>query len=214
MTLALALWSAGASWGASASPVIYDPASRSVTNWSTEMAVHLDAGAVDIAKHRSLRCVKLNNYWCLKDMGWRGRVGRDLDAHTAFADGYFAARAAVRNMRTAYVKHGRSSALQIMQAYAPSDDCVGSTAGRRADGTCKWGYNPTEKYALLVSKGVADAANSDLRLFDSSGKANEAALVRFLQNMSAFETGGLVVKADTIRRGICLEDETCMPEPR
>lgn len=194
--------------GAKSTPT-YDSSTRSVSNWESQAAIHLGITDEALTKNKYPRCVKLNNYWCLKDVGWAGSVGRDNDRHTAFLDGNMAARAAVRNFRTAYLKHGRKTAFQIMSVYAPPDDCVGSKAGTRKDGSCVWGKNPTEKYAISVASGVARSSSTDLFLFDSDGVANEDKLVKFLQNMALFELGGLTVSADTIKRGICLENSTC-----
>lgn len=150
----------------------YDAASRVVSNWKEQSVAHLGVAESDLAKHKFLRCIKLNNYWCLKDMGWNGRLGRDADNHTAFVNGEMAARAAVRNFRTAYSTRGRKTAFQIMSVYAPPDDCNGSKAGTRPDGTCIWGKNPTETYAKKVAEGVADSSDTDLLLFDAQGRAD------------------------------------------
>lgn len=191
------------------SNAIFDGAKKSMTNWELEAVAHLGVTQEMLAKHKYLRCVKLNNYWCLKDVGWNGSVGRDSDGHTAFLDGSMAARAVVRNFRTSYFKHGRKTAFQIMSVYAPPNDCIGSLAGTRKDGTCIQGKNPTEKYAIRVARGVSDNSDADLLLFYANGVANESNLVKFLQNMSSFEIGGLIVSSDTIKRGICLENSTC-----
>ena len=187
--------------------VTFSPDRKEVSNWKAQAAVHLNVKPETLAKYESLRCVKLNNYWCLKDVGWVGVIGHDSDNHTAFSDGFFAARAAVRNFRTAYVISGRKSALGIMSVYAPPDDCIGSKGGMRPDGTCIKGKNPTEQYALTVSKGISTDINADLVLFDSQGHATDA-LVRFLIEMSVFELGIAPTEA-TVRRGICLEDARC-----
>lgn len=186
----------------------YDRGSSSVSNWKSQAYKHLSVDSETLKNHPYKRCIKLNNYWCLKDVGWNGRVGRDNDNHTAFKNGYFAARAAARNLRTAYIRHNRKSALQIMVVYAPTYDCIGSNAARRSDGTCIDGANDSKKYAKSVSKGITDDIDEDLELFDSEGRATRN-LVLFLENMSAFEIGRLKVTRETIEKGICLENDTC-----
>lgn len=187
-------------------PSKFNAVQKAVSNWPSEALTHLSVTQTGLDNHKSLRCIKLNNYWCLKDIGWNGRLGRDSDSHTAFRNGYYAARAIVRNTRTAYFSHGRQSALELMKAYAPSSDCIGSNAGRRSDGSCIR-HNPTEKYARAAAKGITNDINVDLKLFDKNGNATDA-LVRFLQNLSKFETG-LTAKESTIRKGICMENNTC-----
>lgn len=191
-----------------AESVTYNQSSKSASNWRTEGQLHLGVSESELDAHKKKRCVKLNNYWCLKDVGWLGGIGKDSDDHTAFKDGYHAARAAVRNFRTAYIKHNRKSAFAIMSAYAPPNDCVGSNAARLADGTCKLGKNPTKLYSMKVISGITDDIHADLMLFDSNEVATEA-LLKFLINMSNFETGGLSVIETTIRKGICMEANVC-----
>lgn len=117
-------------------------------------------------KHKYKRCIKLNNYWCLKNFGWNGGVGVDSDNHTVFSNGYYTVRAAVRNTRTAYVRHGRKSALSIMRVYAPRSDCIGSDGARRSDGSCIYGNNDPEQYAKSISRGITQDIHADLMLFE------------------------------------------------
>lgn len=184
--------------------------SKFVDNWRAQAVANLvdSEGSPltmsEIDGRNLLRCIKLNNYWCLKDVGWLGGVGSDSDNHTAFRGGEWAARAAVRNFRTAYFTHGRKSALQIIKAYAPSTDCVGSRAAQRADGSCVGGYNRPEEYARMLVKGTPFGIRDDLRLFDDQGNATEN-LLSFLRNVSGFEMGGVFASDDVIRKGISME---------
>lgn len=186
----------------------FNQQSGEVSNWQTEAATHLNVEQSVLAARKDIRCIKLNNYWCLKDVKWAGRVGKDSDSHTAFRDGYYSARAAVRNFRTAYSKHGLKSASALMSVYAPSDDCIGSKKAQKPDGSCIYGKNDPAQYARLAAKGITKDIDADLVLFDKNGNATSS-LVIFLKNMSAFELGGLHVSESTISKGICLEDASC-----
>ena len=189
---------------------VFDKSTKSVSNWKSEATEHIGFGPDDFQRKEGLRCVKLNNYWCLKDFGWQGGIGHDSDNHTAFVNGNMAARAAVRNLRTSYIKHKRLSAFAVMSTYAPPDDCIGSNTARKADGTCIYGKNQTTLYAKRVASGITDDLNADLSLFDAQGNATES-LVIFMSNISSFELAGAKVDDETIRKGICLEDNTCKP---
>ncbi|NKC11708.1 MAG: hypothetical protein GKR94_05745 [Gammaproteobacteria bacterium] len=189
----------------------YDLESRLVNNWKSEAISHLIITEQQLERHKTVRCMKLNNYWCLKDFGWKGRLGKDSDHHTAFKTGFWAARAIVRNTRTAYIRRKRKSAFQIMEAYAPPRDCVGSKAATRRDGSCIYGRNPVHLYAKSVIEGITNDVSAELKLFDEKGDATEAP-VTFLQNLSSFEVGGRRVRESTIRRGICMETGAC-PHP-
>jgi len=190
----------------------YDPQSDRITNWRLEALRHLrkqNGGKylkitdAELSTHKYLRCIKLNNYWCLKDLGWgwQGRLGLDSDLHTGFSSAVWGARAAVRNFRTAYVKHGRESALEILSVYASSSDCVGSDAARDSDGNCIEGNNAPEAYARTAIRGITDDINEDLRLFNDDGSATENLRI-FLRNMSGVEIGQLFASPELIDEGI------------
>lgn len=192
---------------ASAQPT-FNENNMEVENWQQEALKNLKVDRESLLNHKNLRCIKLNNYWCLKDVGWNGGIGRDEDGHTAFSYGAYAARATVRNLRTAYSIHKRFSALAIMQSYSPSDDCIGGNKARSKDGSCLYGKNPVFEYAKFVSKGITDDIEDDLDLFDENGNATNS-LILFMRNLSYFETGGIEANIETIEIGICLENGSC-----
>lgn len=193
-------------------PPTFNTAKYFVSNWKDQAKTHLNVTDDDLKKNN--RCIKLNNYWCLKNVsgGWNGTLGSDQDRHAAFVDGAYAARAAVRNFRTAYFKHNRKSALQIMSYYAPDSDCIGSGAATNSDGTCVNGHNNSKAYATYVIKGIAGDIDADLQLFDVNGVANEKNMTVFLQNLSKVELAGAKVSAELIKKGICMEVAKC-PHP-
>lgn len=109
-----------------AQPASYDPAARAVSNWQAEALRSLDPkllglGAVLLGVERPVisRCVKLNNYWCIKRARWTGEVGGDEEGHTGFASADNGADAAVALLRRYYVDFGRRSALDIVRRWAP-----------------------------------------------------------------------------------------------
>jgi hypothetical protein len=67
------------------------------------------------------RCVKLNNYWCIKSARWQGEIGQDEDGHVAFATPERAADAALMLLRRYYLAHERKSALDIVRRWAPAE---------------------------------------------------------------------------------------------
>ena len=76
------------------------------------------------------RCLKLNNYWCLKaptNRYWLGQTGRDSDGHARFRHPVYAARAFARVMRTYHYTHGLTTPQDIVKRYAPSIDCPNPT---------------------------------------------------------------------------------------
>lgn len=66
------------------------------------------------------RCVRLNNYWCIKGKAWVGELGQDKDGHAAFATPLDGAIAAARLLRRYYIDHHRKSALEIVGHWAPA----------------------------------------------------------------------------------------------
>ena len=45
------------------------------------------------------RCIRLNNYWCIKKAGWTGEVASDSEGHVAFSSSLEGAMVAVRLLR-------------------------------------------------------------------------------------------------------------------
>lgn len=116
----------------------FRPLSREVTNWRREAAASLDApllAAVSIrlgGEPRAVsRCVRLNNYWCIKRAGWAGEIAADAEGHVAFASAQEGAVVAAVLLRKYYVEYGRHSAQAIVSRWAPAN-CGFGAAGARA----------------------------------------------------------------------------------
>lgn len=195
-----------------ANEVIFDTSKYEVSNWREQASksLEIDSAKLDVLGEK--RCVKLNNYWCLKDMNWNGSLGRDSDRHAAFQEAELGARAAARNLRTAYFLRGRKTAFEVMSTYAPPTDCIGSNAARLKDGTCKNGYNPTLKYATTIAGKINKGPHDDMELFDRSTKMANGSLAAILQAIAKFETG-ISVKSELVLKGICLENDSCDSDP-
>jgi hypothetical protein len=108
-------------------PPSYQPARRTVDNWRFESALNLDLSpilALGVAVGADLaqtpRCVKLNNYWCIKRAGWNGEIAADSDGHVAFASALEGAAVAALLLRRYYVDYGRHSARAIVSHWAPA----------------------------------------------------------------------------------------------
>jgi hypothetical protein len=109
-------------------PALFQAQERAVTTWRVEAARDLAPGpiaglaaAFDLGRPLVTRCVKLNNYWCIKRAGWNGEVGFDDEGHTAFASAEYGADAAVSLLRRYYRDYGRTSALAIVRRWAPAE---------------------------------------------------------------------------------------------
>ncbi len=104
----------------------YAPQSRAVDNWRFESALALDltpGAAVAFAFGRepdTPRCVKLNNYWCVKKAGWSGEIAADADGHVAFASAREGAAVAAQLLRRYYVDYHRRSGREIAARWAPA----------------------------------------------------------------------------------------------
>lgn len=111
------------------------PIERAVSNWRLEAAWSLDASprllADLIANDRpgTPRCVKLNNYWCVKRAGWAGEIAADSEGHVAFASASEGAVVAAMLLRRYYLVYNRRSAQAILSRWAPAQ-CGGIGAAR------------------------------------------------------------------------------------
>jgi hypothetical protein len=129
------------SGGAALPPITarYEAGPREVTNWRFE--------AVDDLQPKSLvvlaalfraerpvvsRCVKLNNYWCIKSARWNGELATDSEGHVGFASADHGADAAANLLRRYYLNFGRKSALDIVRRWAPAECNIATSLGGAA----------------------------------------------------------------------------------
>jgi hypothetical protein len=67
------------------------------------------------------RCVRLNNYWCVKGVGWNGMLAADAEGHVAFASAEEGAAVAALLLRRYYLSYSRRSAQAIVSRWAPTE---------------------------------------------------------------------------------------------
>ena len=149
----------------------FRPQSREVTNWRLEAARNLDSPA---AFALSLlfgetpaalpRCVKLNNYWCIKRAGWAGEIAADAEGHVAFASAAEGAQTAALLLRRYYVDFGWKSAQAIVSHWAPAQ-CGISIGGARVGSLAVRGLGGTLRARWLAAhrggaKGTAGVRRS------------------------------------------------------
>jgi hypothetical protein len=131
MALAAALVAALAPWRALPQPPSLEPtfltAERAVDNWRREAAFALDLPAERAAAlllGREIggmsRCVRLNNYWCVKKAGWTGEIASDAEGHVAFASAADGAAVAAVLLRRYYLDFDLRTARAIVQRWAPA----------------------------------------------------------------------------------------------
>lgn len=178
LVLSLALGQTGAdgpSLGAIVAPgVTFRPREREVSNWRREAATHLDASPGTVANvllgrdsAAVTRCVRLNNYWCVKRAGWSGEIAADRDGHVAFASAAEGATVAALLLRRYYVDYGRHSAMAIVSHWAPAACGAPAIAVRRgtlaADGLAATGIGHTLRARWLAGHGRRVAGRSFTR---------------------------------------------------
>jgi hypothetical protein len=122
--------------GVEAPSATFSTEARAVSNWRGEALqdlspLPLSALAVALGAERPVitRCVKLNNYWCIKSARWNGEIGADDEGHTGFASAERGADAAVRLLRRYYLEFDRKSALDIVRRWAPAECRVAGSSG-------------------------------------------------------------------------------------
>ena len=105
----------------------YRPAERAVDNWRRQGALNLDLApeqALALVLGRDFkglsRCVRLNNYWCVKKAGWTGEIASDNEGHVAFASAAEGAAGAAQLLRRYYVDFGLHSSRAIVRRWAPA----------------------------------------------------------------------------------------------
>ena len=108
-------------------PPVFVPTDRAVSSWRTEGTEHLTLSADQLAAFRDpgpaprvARCVKLNNYWCIKKAGWDGEIAADGEGHVAFASAVEGAAVAALLLKRYYVDFNRHTAIAIISRWAPA----------------------------------------------------------------------------------------------
>jgi hypothetical protein len=107
--------------------ITYRPSDRSVSNWRWESIRHLDLDPANTALFlagkepaRLPRCIRLNNYWCIKSARWDGEIATDKEGHVAFSTAQEGAAVSVALLRRYYLEFGRKSAMSIVSRWAPA----------------------------------------------------------------------------------------------
>ena len=139
LALGLALAAPGALGTLLSPEVTFRPRERSVDNWHWQAAANLVASpgtraalALGHDPAAVSRCVRLNNYWCIKRGGWSGEIAADADGHVAFVSAAEGATVAALLLRRYYLDFGRRSALAIVSRWAPAS--CGAVVARRGPG--------------------------------------------------------------------------------
>ncbi|KQP81035.1 hypothetical protein ASF57_15660 [Methylobacterium sp. Leaf117] len=118
---------------------VYEAETRVVSNWQFEAGASLQPTSLAlVARYATAapafvaRCVKLNNYWCIKRARWSGEIGGDTEGHTGFATASDGADAAAQLLRRYYREYERRTALSIVRRWAPAECRIGGAplAGR------------------------------------------------------------------------------------
>ena len=138
-------------------PAVFRPATREVSNWRAEAAAALallPLQALGLRYGSEIaglsRCVRLNNYWCIKRAGWAGEIAADGEGHVAFSSSGEGALVAAVLLRRYYVDFKRHSALDIVSHWAPAN-CGGGVA----KGVAPRGLRLTLRARFLASRGHA-----------------------------------------------------------
>ncbi|HEV2572492.1 MAG TPA: hypothetical protein VGU72_12225 [Beijerinckiaceae bacterium] len=123
-------------------PALYMPADRAVSNWRVQAVLHLETDLsrrlrmLSAQEHANLpRCIRLNNYWCVKSARWSGEIATDNAGHVAFSSADEGAAVAAQLLRRYYLDFNRKSALAIISRWAPAEcggPVVASVGGSRS----------------------------------------------------------------------------------
>ncbi len=107
-------------------PPNFRTATREVDIWRREAALALDVSpeaGLSLLTGDEIRgvtrCVRLNNYWCIKRAGWAGEIAADSEGHVAFSSAREGAAVAALLLRRYYVDFNLKTARQIVSRWAP-----------------------------------------------------------------------------------------------
>lgn len=147
---------------------VYRPAQRAVSNWRLQAALNLEAPAQAIFRFVTFnepaslpRCVRLNNYWCVKSARWNGEIASDAEGHVAFSSAHEGALVAAQLLRRYYVDYNRKSALAIVSRWAPAE-CAATpvVAGRVRTAGVGRKTRPASRANALATRGIQNTARA------------------------------------------------------
>jgi len=161
----------------------YEPESREVTNWRSEAMDALEpkpvvAMAALFRAERPFvtRCVKLNNYWCIKSARWNGELATDSEGHVGFVSADHSADAAANLLRRYYMDYNRKSALDIVRRWAPAECNVATGIGGIAMLAVR-GIGGTVRAQYLASRRKKGGAVRYTAKAGPSGKLGRVSMV-------------------------------------
>ena len=137
----------------------YSPSSRLVSNWRLQSAFRLALSQDSLAAllqdepvEFKPRCIKMNNYWCIKHSNWTGEIAYDQEGHVAFSSAQDGALAAAVLLRRYYVDFHLTSAKAIISRWAPPDCGLGQISAPVAKALAPRGLRNTLRARFLASK--------------------------------------------------------------
>lgn len=151
---------------------LYRAEAKEVSNWRTETVQALEpkpvaalAALFKAGRPVVTRCVKLNNYWCIKSARWDGEVGKDEEGHVGFASADRGADAAATLLRRYYLDFNRKSALDIVRRWAPAECNIATGIGglavlavRGIGGTVRAKWLASNRGVKLTAQGKSGQA--------------------------------------------------------
>lgn len=101
-------------------------------DWRAEALASMEVTEEELDAHTALRCIKLNNYTCLRlakgaSYNWNGQTGLDYGRHIAFSKPEYSLRAQMRDY-CSKKRRGVVSARDVKNANQPWCDTLGSHA--------------------------------------------------------------------------------------
>ncbi|HEY8580258.1 MAG TPA: hypothetical protein VIL72_10260 [Beijerinckiaceae bacterium] len=148
---------------------VYRTADRAVSNWRLEAARALEASPERLtrivltdAPGRLPRCVRLNNYWCVKRAGWSGEIAADGEGHVAFSSAHEGAVVAAQLLRRYYMDLGRKSAQAIVSRWAPAECVAVALPARRPAAAGTGAARPAPRSAAdhLTTRGIGNTVRA------------------------------------------------------
>lgn len=137
----------------------YLPEQLMVSNWRWQAAqsldladAHIEALAIGQTDAFKPRCIKMNNYWCIKHSNWNGEIAFDAEGHVAFASAQEGALAAAVLLRRYYVDFHLHSAKDILSRWAPPDCGLGQISASNARALAPRGLRNTLRARYIASK--------------------------------------------------------------
>lgn len=134
--------------------------------------------------------VRYFNFGCVKtpkNKWWKGQIDYDMYGHAIFNEAKWGILAFIEVTLKQIEENKRNTPFKFISVYAPPEECIGDK--KNPDGSCKYGKNPTEKYAQKIADALGLSMDEIIILRNDEGELQAEVIAILFSAIAKFELG-------------------------